>query len=250
MSVAENKSARPMCYHRVYVWEYPVRIFHWLNALCILVLCITGYLIGAPQELFYTNEASHAYWFGIVRFTHIAFGNLFFFNLIIRFYWGIAGNRHARIMGYFPITKKHWKEIYGMIMAEILLIKLHAPEVIGHNALAMVSYLGLFVLSLVQAATGFALYASMSESWLPQMFTWVNTLAGSEFPVRSIHHLIMWLFIIFAIVHVYIVLYGDFVEGRGEVSSMVSGNKFKENRNQCVSDDDFTPGKTKENKNV
>ena len=29
----------------VYVWELPVRIYHWLNALCIVILCITGFII-------------------------------------------------------------------------------------------------------------------------------------------------------------------------------------------------------------
>ncbi len=36
---------------RVYVWEIPVRFYHWLNALCILVLCVTGYLIGQPLAI-------------------------------------------------------------------------------------------------------------------------------------------------------------------------------------------------------
>ena len=31
---------------RVYVWEIPVRFYHWLNALCILVLCITMALVA------------------------------------------------------------------------------------------------------------------------------------------------------------------------------------------------------------
>lgn len=33
---------------RVYVWEQPVRIYHWLNALAILVLIATGFLSPIP----------------------------------------------------------------------------------------------------------------------------------------------------------------------------------------------------------
>ncbi len=33
---------------KVYVWELPVRIFHWINAFSILVLMITGVFIGRP----------------------------------------------------------------------------------------------------------------------------------------------------------------------------------------------------------
>ena len=50
-------------YRRVYVWELPVRIYHWLNALSIVVLIITGYLIGNPQAIFNANEAYQQYWF-------------------------------------------------------------------------------------------------------------------------------------------------------------------------------------------
>lgn len=32
----------------VYVYEAPVRLWHWINASCILVLAITGFLIGTP----------------------------------------------------------------------------------------------------------------------------------------------------------------------------------------------------------
>ena len=33
---------------RVYVWELPVRLTHWLNFLTIIVLCFTGYYISRP----------------------------------------------------------------------------------------------------------------------------------------------------------------------------------------------------------
>ncbi len=36
-------------YRRVYVWELPVRAYHWINAIALVLLCITGYLIGAPH---------------------------------------------------------------------------------------------------------------------------------------------------------------------------------------------------------
>ncbi len=31
-----------------YVYEAPVRLWHWVNALAITVLCLTGYFIGSP----------------------------------------------------------------------------------------------------------------------------------------------------------------------------------------------------------
>jgi len=41
----------------------------------------------------------------------------------------------------------------------------------------------------------------------------------------------MWFFIIFSMIHVYLVFYHDYVEGRGTLSSMGGGWKFIEKDN-------------------
>ena len=64
-----NGSA-PVEYRRVYVWELPVRVYHWINAVALVLLCVTGYLIGAPIRAFYASEAYQQYWFGWIRFVH------------------------------------------------------------------------------------------------------------------------------------------------------------------------------------
>ncbi len=42
----------------VYVWEVPVRIWHWVMAGCMVVLAITGYLIGTPPPSIGARRAS------------------------------------------------------------------------------------------------------------------------------------------------------------------------------------------------
>ena len=42
---------RTIPYRRIYVWELPVRLYHWINAASILLLFATGILIGWPQTL-------------------------------------------------------------------------------------------------------------------------------------------------------------------------------------------------------
>ena len=49
---------------QVYVWQLPVRFYHWLNFLCVIVLCFTGYVINDPPALKSASEASNQYWFG------------------------------------------------------------------------------------------------------------------------------------------------------------------------------------------
>ncbi len=48
----------------------------------------------------------------------------------------------------------------------------------------------------------------------------------SDITMRYIHHVFTWVFLAFIIVHVYLVLYHDYLEARGEASAMISGYKF------------------------
>ena len=57
----------------VYVYEAPVRLWHWVNALAILTLAGTGFLIGSPPPAV-GGEASSSFLFGWIRFIHFAAG--------------------------------------------------------------------------------------------------------------------------------------------------------------------------------
>ena len=150
----------------VYVWELPVRIYHWLNALCIVILCITGFIIADPLAIMTETEA----------------------NFMFRLYWGFVGNRYARWNNFIPLKKSQWKEILEVIKVDILMIKNKPVDSIGHNALASVIYFGTFWAFLLQSITGFGLYAKMSESVFPQLFAWTIPLMGGDLVAREIHH--------------------------------------------------------------
>ncbi len=97
---------------------------------------------------------------------------------------------------------------------------------VGHNGLAIFAYIGLFILTFIMILTGFGLYADTSTWWFPKLFSWVSPVFGGDFALRLIHHITMWIILLFVIIHVYLVFYHDWLEGRGEVSSMFSGYKF------------------------
>ena len=217
---------------RVYVWQLPVRLFHWFNALCIVILGGTGYLIGRPVAFQSASEASFGYWFGTVRFLHFATAYLLIFNFLFRIYWGFVGNQFARWDNFIPLGRnllqRQWREALDVWKVDILQSREHPIESIGHNALAGWTYFTSFLAFLFQCLTGFGLYAAMSTWWLPQMFAWIVPLMGGDFAVRQWHHMAMWFFIIFSVIHVYLVFYHDYVEGRGVISSMAGGWKFVE----------------------
>ncbi len=219
--------ALPSSYRRLYVWELPVRFYHWVNGTAILVLGVTGFLIGRPLSLAYMPEASQQYWFGAVRFTHFLAGYIFLFNFLVRVYWGFVGNRYARWNQFIPTTRKQFKEIAEVLRVDVMQTKLRGAISLGHNMLAGLTYFLTFWVFLFQAVTGFGLYASMSHALPARLSAWIVPAMGGDMAVRQWHHAMLWFYVVFALIHVYLGFYHDYVEGRGTTSSMVGGWKFE-----------------------
>ena len=224
----------PTEYYEVYVWEWPVRLFHWVNFLSIMVLAGTGYIIGNPFAIASIATPSQQYWFGTVRFIHFTAGYVFFFNSIIRIYWGFVGNQYVRFRNFLPLTKEQWKEIMNVLRMDLLQVREQATHSIGHNALAGLMYAIGFLAFLFSTFTGFALYSAMSDGWFPHLFAWVVPFMGGDNTVRFWHHMIMWFYLIFMIVHVYLAAYHDYVEATGTISSMFGGWKFLRKRKEST----------------
>ncbi len=216
----------PVEYRRVYVWEMPVRAYHWINAIALTLLCITGFLIGHPVRTAYAAEAYQQYWFGWVRFLHFASAWVYVFNFLARLYWGFVGNKYAKWTNFFPLKRWQRQEITDVIKTDVLQVKMHGEISTGHNSLAALIYFFTFLAFCFQTITGFALYSSMSHSWVPQLFRWVVPLMGGDASVRFWHDTFLWFFVTFVIIHIYLAFYHDYIEGRGTVSSIIGGWKF------------------------
>jgi Ni/Fe-hydrogenase 1 B-type cytochrome subunit len=221
----------------VYVWELPVRLYHWINAVCILLLVVTGLIIGRPLTVQVAGEASFSYWFGTVRFVHFVTAFVFFFNVVFRIYWGFVGNHYADWRNFIPYRKSQFQEIWQVLKVDILQTTSTPVESVGHNSLAGFTYFIMFLAFLFQCATGFGMYAAMSDAWLPSAFAWIVPLMGGDFAVRQWHHMMMWFFVVFSLIHVYLVFYHDYVEARGVMSSMVGGWKFIEQHGEPDGDE-------------
>jgi Ni/Fe-hydrogenase 1 B-type cytochrome subunit len=222
-------ATRPAEYYQVYIWDLPLRFFHWINAGCVFVLGVTGLFIGSPVPLQgAAAEASSRYVLGSVRFAHFAFAYLFLVNFLARVYWGFAGNAFARWKGYFPGSRAKWKEIAQVICLDIFLVCKLPVRSIGSNALAGVVYSLMYLVVLAQILTGFALYSVMSPAWFPGLFAGLIPLFGGLAGLRQWHHLFTWVFVAFTALHIYLGWYHDYLEGRGTISSMIGGWKFIE----------------------
>ena len=82
----KTKSLHVHRLRRVYVWELPVRYYHWLNALAIIVLIVTGFFISKPLAIHSHQEAANQFTMGWVRVIHFIASYIFFFNFLFRIY--------------------------------------------------------------------------------------------------------------------------------------------------------------------
>ncbi|AKS40839.1 cytochrome b/b6 domain-containing protein [Wenzhouxiangella marina] len=146
------------------VWDWPLRLWHWLFALCILGAWISGEWGGFD-------------W----RQWHLWFGQAAVGLLIFRLAWGLCGPRHARFASFLPGPRR--------LLAYLkTLPQRNAPASAGHNPLGALAVLALLVILAVQVGTG--LFISDDILYEGPWFVAVSE-ATADFASR-IHHQLAW----------------------------------------------------------
>jgi Ni/Fe-hydrogenase 1 B-type cytochrome subunit len=217
----------------VYVYEAPVRLWHWITALAILVLCVTGYFIGSPLPSM-PGEASDHFLMGYIRAAHFISAYILAIGLVFRTYWALVGNRHAREIYVIPIRDKgFWSDFVAQVRWYLLIDK-EPRKHTGHNPLARVWMFVFFINPAVfMTITGFALYGEGKgiDSWQYRLFGFVFALFGSSMRVHTWHHAGMWVMITFAMMHIYPSIREDVMGRTSILSTMLSGwRTFRDDR--------------------
>lgn len=216
----------------IYVWEAPVRLWHWAMALAFVVLGVTGYFIGSPPHTV-PGEASENYLLGYIRFAHFAAAYVFAVAMAGRIYWAIVGNAYSREIFLVPLAmlKPAWWAKWFRVVLHYLFIRENPDQHVGHNALAAAAMFFMYVLgALFMIVTGFSMYGEGlgAGSWAHTLFTsWVNPLFGQSQDVHTWHHLGMWYLVTFVVVHIYFVLREDTWSGLTVLGSMIDGYRAR-----------------------
>jgi Ni/Fe-hydrogenase 1 B-type cytochrome subunit len=210
----------------VYVYEAPVRMWHWINALAIMVLGITGYLIPPPLPAV-PGEASENFLMGYIRFTHFSAAWIFLIGFLGRIYWAFVGNTHARQIFLLPVLNAQWwREVILELKWYMFLVK-EPKKYVGHNPMAQLMMFLFFTVGAVyMICTGFALYGEGLgiDSWAYRTFGWVFlAVGGNSQQVHSWHHMGLWVTLIFVLLHVYAAIREDIMSRQSLISTMVSG---------------------------
>lgn len=199
---------------------------HWVAALSLVLLILTGFIIGRPYYL-PRGQVQGEFFIGWMRLIHFIAAGALVATAIVRTYWLFAGNRYERFTALFPVKPRDWVDMFRQVTAYLLIHPERAPKYIGHNPLQQLFYTLVYVVGLVMVITGFAMYGQANPEGIIRAATlWVPSLFGGIQNVRLLHHVLTWFFLIFIPIHVYLAIRADIIERSGTMSSIISGGRF------------------------
>ena len=179
------------------VWDLPLRLFHWLIALCFAGLWLTAELGVNWME-----------W-------HFRLGYLTGFLLIYRLIWGFVGSRHARFASFLP-SFRGFKAYLRAFFS-----KTHPIVSVGHNPVGALMVFALLLVLSLQVITGLfttddifsagPLNAHVSEDVASFMGAW--------------HHRLSTLIKVFVGLHIFAVVFYLVFKKQNLTRAMISGKK-------------------------
>lgn len=221
-----SRREEPSAYRYVKVWDWQLRMLHWTAFICILVLSVTGWLMGSGN-MTYAGTGNDTFYIGWLRLVHFSCGWVLLATALLRIAGlFIASTKYQRWQALFPVTMTDLRNLFKVMKNYLLCIFEHGPHYIGHNPLQQVAYTGIYLVGCVALLTGFTLYGMYSPGhWLFGHFLLLNRLIGPQ-AVRLVHLCTMWTFLAFIPIHVYLAIRADTVEREGAISSIFSGGRW------------------------
>lgn len=216
--------------HEEYEFSAGLRFTHWMRAIMIVILVVTGYYIAyvfvAPDNSDKPVLFLQAKW----RFVHIVAGFVLIGATIFKTYLFIFDRQSRKelisIKDFF--NPKIWIDQIKFY----LFISNEHPHLKGvYNPLQFIAYVGFYIVLFVICLTGVILHAHVYHDGLGGLFYSllrpVEAMMGGLSEVRTIHHLCMNIIIIFVPIHVYMAVLNAIKSRDGSIDSIVNGYKFK-----------------------
>jgi thiosulfate reductase cytochrome b subunit len=173
-----------------------VRITHWVNALAILVMVMSGWKIYNASPLFdfsFPNDITLGGWLGGALQWHFAAMWLLALNGLIYIAYGLSSGHLRRRM--FPITPA------AMLrdVLDALRGRLAHDDLSVYNAAQKAAYLGVILLAIGLILSGLAI-------WKPVQLHALASLMGDYEGARLLHFFCMTGIVLFVLVHVAMVV--------------------------------------------
>jgi Ni/Fe-hydrogenase 1 B-type cytochrome subunit len=228
-AVAPPLAADPDELVKIYVWQIPVRITHWLIALTLGVLSVTGLYIGRPF-MTVAGPAGESFVMGRMKVIHLWAAWVFIGAVLVRVIWMFTGNKYAHWDKFLAVKSVRRRGIIPVVLFYSFL-RDKPPVYVGHNPVAASAYTLVFGLYFLAIATGLVMHGASADvgTLLAWFGTWAPLFGGLQV-TRWIHHVVMWLLLGFAVHHVYSAWLMSIVDADGTMDSIFSGYKWVHRR--------------------
>ncbi|NKF49200.1 Ni/Fe-hydrogenase, b-type cytochrome subunit [Shewanella sp. WXL01] len=209
---------------RQLIFTPAIRIFHWLRALAILVLVLTGFYLSWPFLVApATNDIQVQ---SYIRFAHVVFGFVLTAITIVRFYLFFFSRN--------DIERRSFKDVMSL---NSWIVQLKSYIWMGHlnkagiyGPLQFVTYVAISFVALFICITGLVLYANVYHEGLGgalwDVSAWFTAQMGGLANIRIWHHYLTWAFIVFVVIHVYMAVWSGIRFKHNSVDSIVSGYDY------------------------
>ena len=170
-----------------------VRTMHWINAVAIVLMIMSGWQIYNASPLFSFLRFSHSItiggWLGGALLWHFAAMWLLTVNGLVYVIMGFATGRFARKL--LPITA-------GGVISDTkaaLTGKLSHDDLTKYNQVQKLLYAGIIVVGVLFVLSGLSI-------WKPVQLQWLTALFGGYDAARYVHFFCMSAIVAFLVIHV------------------------------------------------
>ena len=211
--------------HISFVYGSTNRVLHWIRAVVITGLTITGFYIASP---FHSHGAvNHALIYAEWVSWHLIFGFILVTAGLLRIYLFFFG----------PDSASELRSLEDEFSLKSWIIQLKSYFFIGellkkgtYGPLQFFSYAMIMVLTLMASITGLILYVHIYHhgigGFLYDPMRLIEYWMGGLANVRLIHHITMWGFLIFIPIHIYMVIWSAIRFKHGGVDIMFTGYDY------------------------
>jgi len=173
-----------------------VRTTHWINALAMTVMIMSGWQIYNASPLFdfrFSRDITLGGWLAGGLLWHFAAMWLLTINGLVYLALGLATGRFRKKL--FPIT---WASVIGDFKAA-LIFKLSHDDLSVYNSVQRLLYAGIIVVGVFVVLSGLSI-------WKPVQLYWLVMLFGDYPTARYVHFFCMAAIVAFLVVHVALAL--------------------------------------------
>lgn len=218
----------------------PTRLWHWLNAACLIGLFMSGLGISNAHPRLYWGDYGFERgdaWLHLIRFPnwmtipghyslaearlwHLLIAWPFAFGLLLFMVISLVNRHFIRDLFTHP---REWR--WGVVRADIVKhLRLDfRHEGVKFNFLQKASYgVVIFILLPLMIFTGLAMSPGMDANW-----PWLLDIFFGRQSARSIHFLCAWTLVGFLVMHLVLVLLSGPI---GQIRDMITGGRMQEDR--------------------